>query len=254
MRLTGLLSAEAWMNLWTMKRYLFNTLAMVVVMYLIFLGLFAGLRTFAGDAASGASLDSMVVGYVLWMSAMFALSGTSGIVLQESQQGTLEQLYLSPMGTERIFLAKAMIGTVFNFVILTIMLYLVMLTTGRWHSVNLPLFYGMLLLTLLSLQGIGFMMGGIGLTHKRIGAVNQILSFGLIGLMMLPVYPFTPWALLPFVAGAYTINSQIVTDATFPAWWYLLIAGNSLFYLLIGIVVFRVFERRARKLGKLGQY
>ena len=254
MRLTGLISAEAWMNLWSMKRYLFNTLAMVVVMYVIFLGLFTGLRTFAGERAGGESLDAMVVGYVLWMSAMFALQGTSGIVLQESQQGTLEQLYLSPMGTERIFLAKAIIGTVFNFLILTLMLYLVMLTTGRWHSVNLPLFYGMLLLSLLSLQGIGFMLGGIGLIHKRIGAVNSILSFGLIGLMMLPVYPFTPWALLPFIAGAHTINSQIVTDAAFPAWWYLFIAGNSFFYLLAGIAFFRIFERRARKLGKLGQY
>lgn len=254
MGIASLLAAEARMTWWSMKRYMFNTVSMVVVMYVIFIGMFWGVKSIAGPGMQEGSLDSMVVGYVLWMSAMFALQGTGGIVLEESQRGTLEQLYLSPMGSELIFLSKAILATLFNFFFITVLLYLAMLTTGRYHSVNLPYFYGMLLLSLLSLNGIGFMLGGIGLIHKRINAVYGILSFGMIGLMLLPVYPFTPYSLLPFLAGARTINMQITGNASFPLWWYLYIAANSGFYLGVGILVFRLFEKRARKLNKLGQY
>ena len=254
MGVISLLAAEARMTLWSMKRYLFNTISMVVVMYVIFLGMFWGVKSIAGQDMASGSLDSMVVGYVLWMSSMFAIQGMGGIVLEESQRGTLEQLYLSPLGSELIFLVRAIMATLFNFFFITVLLYLAMLTTGRYHSVNLAYFYGMLLLSLLSLNGIGFMMGGIGLIHKRINAVYGILSFGMIGLMLLPVYPFTAYSLLPFLAGARTINTHITGQASFPVWWYLYIAANSIFYLFVGIVIFRLFEKRARRLNKLAQY
>ncbi len=239
---------------WELKRYLFNTGAMVVVMYVIFLGMFWGVRSIAGAGVAQSSLDSMVIGYVLWMSAMFSLQGTGSVVLSESQRGTLEQIYLSPYGADIIFFFKSMTSTLFNFVILTLMLYLTMLTTGRVLSVNLPYFYLVLFVSVLSLNGIGFMLGGVGLIHKRVGAVNGILAFGLIGLMLLPVYPLTGFSLLPVIAGAHTINSHIVHGSSFPFWWYLFVIGNSLFYLSVGLFVFRLFEKKAKRLNKMGQY
>jgi ABC-type polysaccharide/polyol phosphate export permease len=76
----------------------------------------------------------------------------------------------------------------------------------------------------------------------------------MIGLMLLPVYPFRAYSLLPFLAGARTINMHITGNVAFPAWWYLYIAANSIFYLVAGILIFRLFEKRARKLNKLSQY
>ncbi len=239
---------------WEMKRYLFNTGAMVVVMYIIFLGMFWGAKSIAGAGINQSSLDSMVIGYVLWMSAMFSLQGTGSVVLSESQRGTLEQIYLSPYGADIIFFFKAITNTLFNFVILTLMLYLTMLTTGRVLSVNLLYFYLILFVSVLSLNGIGFMLGGVGLIHKKIGAVNGILSFGLIGLMLLPVYPLTAFSFLPFIAGAHTINAHIVHGTSFPLWWYLFVIGNSLLFLFIGLSIFRLFERKAKRLNKMGQY
>ena len=254
MKLVNLFIAEARMLIWELKRYIFNTGAMMVVMYIIFLGMFWGVKTIAGDGVSSSSLDSMVIGYVLWMSAMLALQGTGGVVLSESQRGTLEQLYLSPLGANVIFLSKAISSTLFNFVLIAIMLFLTMLTTGRWLSVNLLSFYVILFISLLSLNGFGFMLGGIGLIHKKIGAVNGILSFGLIGLMLLPVYPFTAFSFLPFIAGAHTINSSIVHGSVFPVWWYVFVAVNSLVYLSIGLGIFRLYEKKAKRLNKLAQY
>ncbi len=239
---------------WELKRYLFNTGAMLVVMYLIFLGMFWGVKSIGGADVETSSLDSMVIGYILWMSAMFSLQGTGSVVLSESQRGTLEQIYLSPLGADMIFFFKSVTSTLFNFLLLTFMLYLTMFTTGRVLSVNLLYFYPMLFISVLSLNGIGFMLGGIGLIHKRIGAVNGILSFGLIGLMLLRVYPLNGFSFIPFLAGAHTINAHIVHGTSFPPWWYVFVAGNSLFYLAMGLLLFRVFEKRAKKLNKMGQY
>ncbi len=254
MRMLTLAVAELRLMGWGLKRYFFNTGALVLVMYLVFLGMFWGVRAIAGGSVSGDSLDSMVVGYVLWLMAMMSIQATGGEVMNESQTGTLEQLYLSPLGADMIFLFRILNGILFNYIFVTIMLFLSMLTTGRMLTVDFPFFYGVLLLSILSLVGISFMLGGIGLIHKRIGSVYGILSFALIGMMLLPVYPFTGWALLPFVAGAHTVNSHTVHGTNFPAWWYILITANSLFYLAAGLMVFRVFERKAMRLNKMGQY
>ncbi|MCK5131953.1 MAG: hypothetical protein KAR40_07365 [Candidatus Sabulitectum sp.] len=254
MRTLNLFGAEGRMMYWSLRRYMFNTVAMVVVLFLIFMGMFWGVKTIGGSGVTGDSLDSMLVGYILWVSAMLALGNTGSEILGESQRGTLEQLYLSPLGAHKIFFFRALVNILFNFIIMTIMLYLSMAATGRWMSVNLLYLYGMVLLSTLSLVGISFMMGGLGLIHKKISSVNGILSFGLIGLMLLPTYPMTPYAFLPFIAGAAAVRNSIVQGASFPAWWYLFIAGNSIFYLALGLAVFKKMETKAKKLNKMSQY
>jgi len=254
MRSSSLIVAEAKMVYWTMKRYLFNTLAGIGVMFLIFMGMFWGVKTIGGSGVTGESLDSMLVGYILWMSAMFSMQNTGSEILSESQRGTLEQLYLSPLGAHRILFFRALMNMLFNFVFITVLLYLSMAATGRWMSVNLLYLYGMVILSTLSLVGISFMLGGMGLIHKRIQAVNGILSFGLIGLMLLPTYPLTPYAFFPFIAGAAAVRNTIVSGASYPIWWYLFITANSAVYLSVGLGIFRLLEKKAKRLNKMGQY
>ncbi len=254
MKTLNLFGAEGRMMYWSLRRYMFNTVAMVAVLFLIFMGMFWGVRTIGGSGVTGDSLDSMLVGYILWVSAMLALGNTGGEILSESQRGTLEQLYLSPLGAHRIFFFRAIVNILFNFIVMTIMLYLSMAATGRWMTINLLYLYGMVFLSTLSLVGISFMMGGLGLIHKKISSVNGILSFGLIGLMLLPTYPMTPYAFLPFIAGAAAVRNHIVLGASFPMWWYLFIAANSVFYMILGLIVFKKMEKKARKLNKMNQY
>lgn len=254
MKAMNLIVAESKMVYWTMKRYMFNTLASVGVMFLIFMGMFWGVKTIGGGEVTGESLDSMLVGYILWMSAMFSMQSTGNEILNESQRGTLEQLYLSPMGAYTVFFFRSLINMCFNFVFITVLLYLSMAATGRWMSVNLLFLYGMVILSTLSLVGISFMLGGMGLIHKRIQAINGIISFGLIGLMLLPTYPMTPYSFFPFVAGAAVVRNVIVNGTSYPLWWYLFIALNSLFYLALGLWLFRLLEKKAMKLNKMGQY
>lgn len=254
MRTAALIAAEAKMVLWTMKRYLFNTLAGVGMMFLIFMGMFWGIKTVGGAGVTSESLDGMLVGYILWTSAMFSMQNTGTEIVSESQRGTLEQLYLSPLGAHRILFFRAFMNMVFNFLFITVLLYLSMAATGRWIRVNLFYLYGMVILSTLSLIGISFMLGGLGLIHKRIQTVGGILSFGLIGLMLLPTYPLTPYAFFPFIAGAAVARNTIVSGESYPLWWYLFICGNSFFYLAAGLGIFRILEKKAMKLNKMSQY
>jgi ABC-2 type transport system permease protein len=239
---------------WEMRRYYFNTFAMFIVLLLAFLGLFYGIKTISGNQIDNRSLDSMVVGYVLWTSSIAALTVVGGVVEDQSRHGTLEQLYLSSISAGVIFLIKGWVSTIFNFVLITVILFVVMLITGRMLAINYLQFYLLLFVSLLALNGIGLMLGGVGLTHKKVRAVTGIFSFALIGLMLLPVYPITVFTFFPFIAGAYTINRSIVEGSSFPFWWYILITGLSFAYLFTGIVVFRLFEKKARRLNKLAQY
>ncbi len=254
MKLFTLLVTEGKMMLWSLKRYMFNTVAMVAVFFLIFMGMFWGVKAIGGSGVTGESLDSMLVGYILWVSAMLALSNTGTEILSESQRGTLEQLYLSPLGAHKIFFFRALVNILFNFIVITIMLYLSMAATGRWMNVNLLYLYAMVLISTLSLVGVSFMMGGLGLIHKKISSINGILSFALIGLMLLPTYPLTPYAFLPFIAGAAAVRNSIVLGTVFPMWWYLFITANSILYMVLGLVIFKRMETKARRLNKMNQY
>jgi ABC-2 type transport system permease protein len=253
-RTLNLALAEAKLVFWSMKRYMLDTLAGIGIMFLIFMGMFWGVKTIGGSGVTGESLDDMLVGYILWMSAMFCMQSTGSEITTESQRGTLEQLYLSPLGAHRVLFFRALMNMVFNFFFVTVLLYLSMAATGRWLSVNLPFLYAMVLLSTLSLVGISFMLGGISLIHKRIQALGGILSFGLIGLMLLPTYPMNACSFMPFIAGAALVRNTIVSGDSYPIWWYGFVAANSAFYLLAGLMIFKVFERRAMKLNKMGQY
>lgn len=254
MKYLRLLVNEFKMTFWGMKRYLLNTVAMVAIMLIIFTGLFYGAKHFGGPAVSGEALDGLILGYVMWMCAMMMLQDVGTIVIQESQQGTLEQLYLSPLPTWMIFGGKIVGNLLFYSAMVFVIIQAEMLLTGRYIYINYLVFYPGLFVSLLSLIGIGFALGGLALVHKRIGAINGILSFGIVLLLMLPTWPFSAYSLLPYVPGAQTLNAILLKGKEFPLWWYLYILGNGLFYLVLGMLGFKAAERRARTLNKLGQY
>lgn len=249
-----LLITELKMMFWGMKRYFVNTISMLVIMFFIFTGLFYGVKALAGASVNTQSLDAMIIGYVLWMSAMLVLQDIGNMILQESQMGTLEQLYLSPIRPKFIFIGKILSNLLFYFATTTVILYSEMLVTGRYLKINFLVFFLWLFVSLISLLGIGFAIGGLALIHKRIQAINSVLSFGLIGLMMLPVYPLNVFSFLPFIAGASTINAIIVKGATFPIEWYAFIIANSFAYLVLGMLLFGMIEKKARSMNKLSQY
>jgi preprotein translocase subunit SecE len=59
MKFINLIIAEARMLYWSLRRYMFNTVAMLVVMFLIFMGMFWGVKSIGGTGVTGDSFAEM---------------------------------------------------------------------------------------------------------------------------------------------------------------------------------------------------
>lgn len=254
MRYFNLFAGEVRRYVAELKRYIFNTISGLIIFYIIFLAMFFGLRSFAGPGFDEANLDTLIVGYIMWMMAMMSFQSVSYTLTEETQRGTLEQLYLCSLGMEWALIFRIILDTVFNFVFSLIILYITMLTTGRWMSVNIPWLAFVLLLSLPSLWGLGLLFGSLTMLFKKIQQLLQIMTFGLLGVVAVRAYPFNGFTLLPFAAGSTAINGTMTKGLIIPPYWYAVIALVSLFYLILGIVFFKWIERIARRRNLLNQY
>ena len=82
-----------------LKRYPFNLLSGLIALYLIFFVVFAGYKALgSGSPRFGSTLDGIVVGFMMWTFAISAYSTLSWELMNEARMGTLEQLYMTPLG------------------------------------------------------------------------------------------------------------------------------------------------------------
>ena len=246
-----------WMRrLIMIRRYAFNTLSTMIAVYLVFLLLFLGGRALAGPLLLGDGLEGMVVGYFVWIFALFAFSDTSWELITEAQIGTLEKLFLSPAGFRWVTIFNELGGLVYNFGLGSLMLLAIMLTTGTSLNIDLVSVIPLLLGTIAAVYGFGFMAGGLALVHKRIQAVFQILQFVFIAFIMAPAgWPISRY--LPLNLGTRLLGrvmGQGVRIWELPVGDLLGMAATGVGYLALGLFVFARMERIARNHGLLGHY
>ncbi len=241
-----------------MKRYYFNTLSMLASFYLIFVLVFFGARSFAGDQTNfGGTLAGIVVGFGIFYLSMYAYAELSWVLMGEAQQGTLEQLSMSPLGLGRVLVARVASAMVFRIVIMLGFLVLMMATSGRWLRLDIVTLGPLFAFTVASVLGIGFVMGGLAIVFKQIQAALGILQFGFVALIAAPVEQFPFLRFLPLSWGTNLIASSMIDGISIfdmPLGDLGLLAANGTFYFLAGFSIFRVFERQARNRGLLGHY
>ena len=113
-----------------MWRYLPNTLSMVVTFYAIFLMFVLGIQVLGTPENAATNTQYVIVSTALWFLVLMAMQGISWEVTQEAMRGTLEQLYMSPVGAWRILLAR-MIGRVLANLIIIVLMLLSMATARQ---------------------------------------------------------------------------------------------------------------------------
>ena len=240
-----------------MRRYLPNTISMVVTFYAIFLMFFWGITALGTPENAAESSQTLIVIMVLWFLSLMAMQGIGWEITNEATRGTLEQLYMSPVPAWRILLAR-MIGTVLvNMVVIALMMVMAMATAGEWLAFDLPTLVPLLLLTIFCMLGVGFMVAGLALVFKHIQALLQIAQFIFAALVTVPVF-LTPWLeLLPVVRGATMVREAMAEGTSWAGFsatdWSLLLV-NAAFYFALGVFLYRLAERRAMNRGLLGQY
>ena len=241
-----------------LKRYSVNSLGGILTMYVIFLMLFAGYKGVSNLAGiEGDTTEGLVVGYALWVFLLITYQDISFTLRIESQEGTLEQLYMSPHGIGWVMGAKVAASFLFNLLIMAIILFITMLTSGV--SLNLDFFslLPVLVGTLFSSLAMGFLVGGLTLIFKRIDSYTQMIQFIWIAFISLPANQIFWMRLLPGSYGAtlvrnITISNQNLIQIGLNQLLFLYIIG--LLHLAIGYGIYKLCERKAMREGMLGHY
>jgi ABC-2 type transport system permease protein len=240
-------------------RYPTEIISGVIITAAVFYGLFVSAQYIAGPGfAFGDRLDAVVVGYVVWTLILF-INNDIAINLQlEAQTGTLEQIFLSPFGAPRVFLARAMASLGLRLLLILGILFLLMGLSGSRLA-----FPPLLLLPLGSLllagYGLAFLMGAAALVFKRVQQVLGIFQFLLLFLLAAPLEESTGAMqhlrfLLPMIPSTGLLRDLMARGLPLDWLTYGLALLNGLAYFAAGLLVFRWAERTAKQRGSLSGY
>jgi ABC-2 type transport system permease protein len=248
--------AVAYKSLILRVRYAFNTVTNLFTIYVFFALLFFGGRAVAPQAITD-SLTGIIVGFFLLLMATVAYSDLSWELIREAQWGTLEQLYMSPLGFRRVVFLKTAVNVLVAFAFGVILLGAMLLTTGTTLALDPLTVIPLGLLTLGPAVGVGYLLGGLALLFKRVENVFQIVQFSFVGLVAAPVDAYPLLKALPLALGADLLRTAMgegVRLWALPAADLGLLVVKAVCYVAIGHVVFGWLARRARAGGKLGKY
>jgi ABC-2 type transport system permease protein len=256
-----LLRAVVHKQLLLLVRYPVNTAAQLVSLYLLFAVIFFGGQAAAGEVGGAQAMsdtfDGLIVGWFLWTMSISAYFGLSTNVTQESQWGTLEQLYMSPYGFGTVMGTKVVSNVLVSMLQGLVILALMLATTRRTRPVDLLTILPISVFALMSVAGVGFVFAGAALVYKRIGSVQQLVQFAFIGLIAAPVGE-VPWLrYLPLAQGSSMLQRAMgdgVGLTGFSAFEWGVLVGTAVAYVTVGYAVFRYLTRVARRRGVMGHY
>jgi ABC-2 type transport system permease protein len=206
----------------------------------------------------------VVLGTAFYGLASGALEDGGNAVYEEESNGTWELLSLAPFNRFVWMFSKTLAALVTGFID-----FFAVLALGALLASFHPTLHGIIvalagiLLTLLALQGFGFVMAALGLVWKQPYAIAFLLSPILILLsgMMFPISALPEWLqvlsqALPLTHGLVIVRDAILLDKGFidlaPVFAKLVATGAI--FMAVGFTAFSRMEKRARTLGVLGRY
>lgn len=243
-------------TVWLLKRYRFNTVMMIVGMYLLFALVFFGGRALAPTVVAN-SIDALVVGFLVWTMAIRSYQTTSSDIRREAQWGTLEQLHLTPFGISRVVLCTSVVNVVVTLLVGALILASMIVTTGTGLTLDLATVGPLAAMTILPVVGIGMVFGGLALLYKRVGEAASLVQFAFVALLAVPIESYPLLEYLPLTLGTAMLREAMAEGTglfEFSAADLASLAVVVVLYLGGGYLLFGVLKDRARKQGVLGHY
>lgn len=247
-------------------RYPIDTISGIIANTVVCYGLFLSANYIAGGFNSKASnqinagerLDVIVIGYVLWILVVFILEGIAFGIQTEAQTGTLEQIFLSPFGTLKVLMIRGIANLTLHMTLITFILIFVMLMTKRYLHFS-PAIIFPLVTVLLGAYGLSLVIAALSILYKRI---QQLLGLVQFALFFLLTFPSEVWngslqnlrSILPMTLGSDVLRDLMARNEYFDLTSFLLAFVNGIGYLIIGMLVFRWAERKAKRQALLNGY
>ena len=245
---------------WTQtRRYPTEAIVGVFIITIVFYGIFLSTQYIAGPSSSfGDRLDSVVVGYVIWTLVLYIVNDIANTLQLEAQTGTLEQVFLSPFGASKIFLARAVASLTLRLLLIGIVLSIIIASTGS--QLEFPLLLLLPLGTLiLSAYGLAFFIGSFALVLKKVQQVLGLFQFVLLFLLATPTENWTGTGqliarMLPILPSTGLLRDLMARGERLDWGMWAIALANGLFYFTLGLLVFRWAEHQAKRQGTLGSY
>jgi ABC-2 type transport system permease protein len=201
-----------------------------------------------------------MIGYIIWIFAIWAISNIPHAIFDEVSRGTFEHLHLGKADIKVILIARSLVTTLEN--LLTVVVFV--LIVGLIHRVvifeNVLGSLVVFLLTIPGLYGFAYVLAAMVLVVKGMGRWLGLVNFLIILPVILPagVMPEVLSQILrywPVYQAAYLLRMINVGG---PSPWVghgftELVIGSATFF-AGGLLLFDVAERVAKRRGTLGLY
>jgi ABC-2 type transport system permease protein len=217
-------------------------------------------------AQTGSSLNPfvfLIIGAGVWMVSWVVMEGIGTLLREEQMKGTLEQNFLAPIN--RFLL---LVGTALSQIVITSLLFagvigVSVLVLAPQAALGLLVSYGILMIGLIPLFGIGFVFAALVVRFKEPYAFTQAANvlFGVLtgtfyNVAFLPLWVRTISAAIPQTIviqdmrlSIYSINSIIGGYGSI-----LVLLAMAIVYPTLGYYFFKQFERRAKITGDLSKF
>lgn len=217
-----------------------------------------------GGALIPEKIAPLIVGYLVWYYANYFIYDANHFIIDNSQTGVLEQIYLSPTPFYGKLISRFFAGMIYCSLELTFVLTVL----SFWWTIRIPLTAGILvtfLITLCGIAGFALMLAGLGLIFKKSSPfaylINNLLLFfngSILPLERLPVSIQILSKSLPTTQGIAVLRALIFHNQTLLHTLrdgsFLLLCLNSIFYFALGCIIFKQCEKWAQRNGSLGHY
>ena len=222
-----------------------------------------GLLVFEQNAGTTNVIGYIAIGTIIWMWQNIVLWNVGFSLREEQLRGTLESSWLSPSWRFSLLLGNSAVQMLTMFIFIGVSLIEFGVFFGV-HFSGQPLLVALMFLAAIpAIYGLGFAFASVVITAREANAFVFLVR----GIVMIFCGITFPIAVLPgwmqsvsrFLPQTYIIygfRAAMLNGADFqtllPVYQTLLAFGA--FWLLVGFVLFRRMERRARQTGALGQY
>jgi ABC-2 type transport system permease protein len=256
--MAGLVAAEVRRIFLQTRRYPTELASSAVVLVLVFLGLFLGASYLAGVPIKGPHLSMVVLGYMVWAVSLAAVSDMGYELQNEAQNGTLEQVFLTPRRPGLIMLVRDAVNVLFFLVPMVVIVTVLIWVTGARFTLS-PLDLVPALLALVSAWGLSLCVASAAILVKRMNQALNLLQFLLLFVIMAPIAGLAGlWhlatTLLPLAAAVGLLDHLMVgAGATTPVLLAEAVA-NAALWLGGGLLLFGRADRLARERGILAHY
>lgn len=217
-----------------------------------------------GGTLVASKIAPLAIGYITWIYANYIIYDANYLMIETSQTGVLEQIYLSAVPLYLHLLGRFAAGAI----ICTLELAVMMLLLFYFFPVHIPVsIFGVaiLVITIIGICGFAFMIAGIGLVFKKSQSFCYMLLNGLLFLngSVLPLESMPIWVqyiskTLPTTQGITVLRAALFDGETLAQSLkngsLIVLIANSIFYLVLGWFVLRRCEIYAQEQGIIGHY